>query len=664
MFSNDMESLKDVLEAAKTLDIDSECWTVTIDETERIDFVVENISDELVTQFEEVEKEVVPSPVTKNRAIATELEWSDCEITNQVGELGTQANETKIEMEIETEVSEINNNSGILHKCQVLKRRPYTRTRIVKEGLNIEPPFIITYEAVTDALEALNNKVHAGLRNKQNVTGKKRGRGRPIKRKNINVAGMERGRPKKRKNTEENGIKIDSETATDFNEVKNSDGCYLYTCKVCGKVFKRQVTMALHMSSEHLVILPKPVSDREGFPNDTDSLESKVIPGSPKVQHEGFTKIVFKTYEETLDNISSEVVSNVLEMKPADLKVQLGVSKKKRGRPKKNTSIFPSEVLSDALEINHEVYTGLKTKQKATKNTWGGVRVKKKNTDPLFCSECPKSFLIPSELNSHYASVHTKGSFECEKCRKKFKSRVGLEFHVISYHEEPNKVNHCCGVCGVIFLASGKTDLESKASAEIKLKNHMQVCHAEKKDNLQCFLCKEKFNLKQQLSKHILEAHTKTAEEVKIKPFNCSHPGCEKKYAHVQARCLHEKTHDPDAYQFSCQFCDKKFIHKPTFLLHLEIHDPWRKCKDCAKTLKSKSDFIRHSQRCRNEYRFPCPMCDKKFHVKRKLINHLRIHTGETPFSCDQCDTKFARKDDIREHMKRKDHLERNKRVS
>jgi len=274
--------------------------------------------------------------------------------------------------------------------------------------------------------------------------------------------------------------------------------------------------------------------------------------------------------------------------------------------------------------------------------------------EQFLCPECPKESVSAVKFKAHFSRNHTgRNSFKCGRCFKKFKSKYGLQYHVLSSHEEPSEVKETCDDCGEIFVGSGKTVDKSKISAEIRKKIHMEMFHGDTKEVWVCFICHHKFCQLASFDEHVRKSHPNTANDGLSEKTQCSHAGCGKVFSNKKSRIFHEKTHDPENSKFQCDVCDMKFVQKSTLKVHQEVHNPWRKCEECGKKMQSKQKFNVHIQRCRNEFRFQCDTCGKKFAMKWKLDKHTAGHSGIKPYSCEPCGKTFSWKGYLQTHLRR-----------
>lgn len=109
-----------------------------------------------------------------------------------------------------------------------------------------------------------------------------------------------------------------------------------------------------------------------------------------------------------------------------------------------------------------------------------------KNTFDFSCARCNSTFADKILLNIHRSEC-LDASFTCEHCGRKFKSKLGRDYHRISAHEKSQR--HVCHICDKRFSIKARYD------------GHMNV-HYQRRPH-QCKICKSRFTCRQTLLKHV-----------------------------------------------------------------------------------------------------------------------------------------------------------------
>ncbi|XP_072165810.1 uncharacterized protein [Diadema setosum] len=328
-------------------------------------------------------------------------------------------------------------------------------------------------------------------------------------------------------------------------------------------------------------------------------------------------------------------------------------------------------------------------------------------SDEFQCKKCGKSFTTQGRLREHSAFhqemnklkpicdicgleckhsralkqhklSHDPDSFQCQYCKKYFRRKGCLVYHLRHDHEvfvgekwmrgnlvdqmaryvgpgepeeEPFHPDLPTDMLGKRILVSGKRPkvfkckfCPKKFRAHHLVLKHEKIVHI-KSGRFKCEYCSKVFMEEYRYMLH-LRSHTKD------RPFKCSE--CPQSFASESALANHQPAHRGER-PFKCEVCGKAFrtrkyatTHKRR--QHTEPSVLWQ-CSFCDKTFKDKTGLVRH-ERCHKGIRpHVCLTCGKAFGTKYTLQSHMHVHTGEKPFKCNVCGQRFGLNHHLTTHM-------------
>ncbi|CAI4221308.1 unnamed protein product [Auanema sp. JU1783] len=170
-----------------------------------------------------------------------------------------------------------------------------------------------------------------------------------------------------------------------------------------------------------------------------------------------------------------------------------------------------------------------------------------------------------------------------------------------------------------------------------------------------CAYCKLTFNLREELSTHMQNAHG-------TKQFVCV--VCGMGFNTKSSLSVHHRTHT-NYKPYQCVICHKAFSRASNHNLHMKMHQSGQRhfCTICGRCFKKVDLLVEHQMTCvammNGEYiqtdrplRYQCSYCDKLFHHKRDKYIHERIHTGEKPYQCGYCGRGFTQSQGLTIHIR------------
>lgn len=172
--------------------------------------------------------------------------------------------------------------------------------------------------------------------------------------------------------------------------------------------------------------------------------------------------------------------------------------------------------------------------------------------------------------------------YECEICSKTYKTKNGIEFHILSIHC-PSSKKFKCQICNYVTVSQ-------KA-----LEGHQKKIHF-KPRNFMCSECGKTFHLRSQLKMHSYQHSLE-------KPFSCTFEGCSKKFRDRSQIYEHMRMHTGEKpYSCSVENCDRRFAYK--------------------------IDLKRHKFSAHGIYtnKYPCEICSEIFPENMLLKKHMKKH--------------------------------------
>ena len=322
------------------------------------------------------------------------------------------------------------------------------------------------------------------------------------------------------------------------------------------------------------------------------------------------------------------------------------------------------------------------------------------------CQQCDQKFVRKSQLMTHSHKFHSKFTYSCNLCPRKFTSVFCLRTHKCvklgqSKHIDKTKqsdiisvktgqINYKCDVCNDMFTKhccfqvhrrghsngrfqctlcklnftkwinfkrhnihkhGGELDSDSDAPFDTKpsSKEDFDAGVPKVRMTFKCLLCSASLSSESNLKRHMKLKH-KTVDDL----TNCETcKDC--------AEILNEKDQPKKRKKrtFPCESCGQTFPSKLMLRKHLKImHNViFNYCNKCSKEFSSLSNLKRHESIHHSggddvQRNFMCSECGRCFTAKDSLRVHMFSHTGERPYKCKQCDASYSRSSHLLRHVK------------
>ncbi|EDL25105.1 zinc finger protein 426, isoform CRA_d [Mus musculus] len=306
-----------------------------------------------------------------------------------------------------------------------------------------------------------------------------------------------------------------------------------------------------------------------------------------------------------------------------------------------------SQYRKDFLMLQRKNCAGEKLSEFSQSEETGMTPVKEKidtQEKGFECSDCGKSFMSQSHLQTHQRTHSGDKLYEWNECGRSFiNSRLAVLIETLNA-----KKPHRCKECGKGYrypaylnihmrTHTGEKPYECKECGKaFNYSNSFQIhgrTHTGEKPYV-CSQCGKAFTQHSGLSIHV-RSHTGD------KPYGCKE--CGKAFLTSSRLIQHIRTHTGEK-PFVCVKCGKAFAISSNLNGHLKLHAEEKtcECKICGKAFGYLSCLNNHMRTHNAKKSYTCKECGKAFNYSTHLKIHMRIHTGEKPYECKQCGKAFS----------------------
>ena len=435
----------------------------------------------------------------------------------------------------------------------------------------------------------------SGIKTDSDWTLRKKPRGRPKGRKNLNVSEELSGAGAKRRRLHPNKIKCKhcDVIVANYNDLRphymKEHSTQVKICELCDMVFLSARSLRLHYLSR---VHQKNMNQNEEAVDDTTYHKCPIC--------------LKKFLDQKYCKFHTEYQHNHLNSEEGVLKKYLG-----QDMTRKKYKDFLVEV--EPLDRTATVQCPECKKDLKKNNIMDHLRMH--TGDKVFvCRLCRRGFISAVTLRRHLLGHFGCQDCTCEICGKSYKKPSSLEQHLNIHKMEKSgeQKMHICDVCGQSFYF------------EHQLAQHVRR-HQDRK--FVCFYpgCHWKFVFKNELMYH-LRSHSKE------KPYLCDICGYA---ASTKVRLQrHNVTHTGER-KYHCEYCTYKAGNSTHLHRHMRIHigsKPY-KCPYCDYSCNTHENIRKHIAKTKKHEGmkvYPCKMCTFGTNSSKEFRNHI--------FECHECE--------------------------
>jgi DNA-directed RNA polymerase subunit RPC12/RpoP len=233
--------------------------------------------------------------------------------------------------------------------------------------------------------------------------------------------------------------------------------------------------------------------------------------------------------------------------------------------------------------------------------------------------------------------------YQCPHCWAKFKTKIGIESHLIKHFEKNENP----------LLNATLTSVQFEPSI---VPESTKTLPKQPQRKYNCFQCSKSYNTRWELTRHT-RSHSAT------KSYKCPH--CASAYQCNASLTRHLKTHPCET--FRCNLC--KVLHKSKLELEnhrcqaliQEMNDTF-KCSLCEATFKCRVSLNRHLIEKHSSIKYQCAHCpeimETKSKIKAHLVRHFPCNYNKTDsqgklfrFQCHHCPEIMATRTTMKKHV-------------
>ncbi|XP_052770514.1 uncharacterized protein LOC128210295 [Mya arenaria] len=236
------------------------------------------------------------------------------------------------------------------------------------------------------------------------------------------------------------------------------------------------------------------------------------------------------------------------------------------------------------------------------------VHIRKHTNDrPFICAypNCGKAFKQRGHLFSHKKLHEGQRDFVCQYCDVTYVQQSQLNKHIKRKHSGSGKF--ACSMCGATFAF--EQELQTHKVEHLDYEQQTSILNQFSIDTVD----------KKSVEKHQLKTQVRENTRKQSNNFMCDE--CGKSFSHFKTLSGHMLTHRVESVR--CKMCLKYFPSEQSLQAHMKYHPAFYQCEHCGQKSTTQSQFRYHQRTRHTGLDMKCAHCERTFHLKHLFLRHV-----------------------------------------